>query len=118
MADAMGNSFLVIVLPLFVASESVKGRLFGIPASLVAGVVLALFGIASSIAQPMAGRLSDRVGRRKVFVLGGLLVFSVINLAFGWVTQYWELFLLRIVQGAAAAFTITASIALVTNCLL
>ena len=77
MADAMGNSFLVIVLPLYVASEAVTGRLFGVPSSLVAGVVLALFGIASSVAQPMAGRISDRMGQRKVFVLWGLLVFSV-----------------------------------------
>jgi len=115
MADAMGNSFLIIVLPLYVASETVTGRLFGIPTSLVAGVVLALFGIASSIAQPLAGRLSDRLGRRKVFVLAGLLVFSVINLTFAWATQYWELFLLRVVQGTAAAFTITASIALVNE---
>ncbi len=115
MADAMGNSFLIIVLPLYVASETVTGRLFGIPTSLVIGVVLALFGIASSIAQPMAGRLSDLLGRRKVFVLGGLLVFSVSNLAFAWTTQYWELFVLRVIQGSAAAFTITASIALVNE---
>lgn len=115
MADAMGNSFLVIVLPLYVASETVTGRLFGLPSSLVAGVVLALFGIASSATQPLAGRLSDRAGKRKVFVLGGLLAFGGINLAFVWATQYWHLFLLRVVQGAAAAFTITASIALVNE---
>jgi MFS family permease len=77
--------------------------------------VLALFGIASSATQPLAGRLSDRAGKRKVFVLGGLLAFGGINLAFVWATQYWHLFLLRVVQGAAAAFTITASIALVNE---
>lgn len=115
MADAMGNSFLIIVLPLYVASDVVTGYLFGIPDSLVAGVVLALFGIASSIAQPLAGRFSDRVGRRKIFVLAGLLVFSVVNVTFAAATQYWELFVLRIVQGTAAAFTITASIALVNE---
>ncbi len=115
MADAMGNSFLIIVLPLYVASESVTGHLFGVPSSLVAGVVLALFGVASSISQPLAGRLSDRMGRRKVFVLGGLLVFSVVNLTFAGATKYWELFALRIVQGTAAAFTITASLALVNE---
>ena len=115
MADAMGNSFLVIVLPLYVASEAVTGDLLGVPSSLVAGVVLALFGIASSLAQPWAGHLSDRMGRRKPFVIGGLLVFAVVNLTFAGATQYWELFVLRVVQGAAAAFTITASIALVNE---
>ena len=115
MADAMGNSFLVIVLPLYVASDVVTGALFGVPASFIAGVVLALFGIASSVTQPFAGHLSDRAGRRKPFVIGGLVVFAVVNLSFAWVSQYWELFVLRVVQGAAAAFTITASLALVNE---
>ncbi len=115
MADAMGNSFLIIVLPLYVAGDDVTGALFGVPASLVAGVVLALFGIASSLTQPLAGHLSDRMGARKPFVLGGLAVFAVVNFSFGLVTQYWQLFALRIVQGMAAAFTITASLALVNE---
>ena len=115
MADAMGNSFLIVVLPLYVASDAVSGALFGIPTSVVAGVVLALFGIASSLMQPFAGHLSDRMGRRKPFVVGGLLVFAVANLSFGVATQYWELFVLRAVQGTAAAFTITASLALVNE---
>lgn len=111
----MGNSFLIIVLPLYVASDHVGGNVFGLPASLVAGVVLALFGIASSLAQPLAGRLSDVLGRRKVFVLGGLLVFGVINLSFAGATAYWHLFVLRVLQGLAAAFTITASLAIVNE---
>ena len=37
MADAVGNSFLIIVLPLYVASDAVGGRIFGVPASMVAG---------------------------------------------------------------------------------
>ncbi|MCS3858658.1 MFS transporter [Salinibacter ruber] len=115
MADAVGNSFLIIVLPLYVASEAVGGRIFGVPASMVAGVVLALFGIASSIAQPLAGRLSDRAGRRKIFVIGGLVVLGAINLAFAAATAYWHLFVLRVVQGLAAAFTITASLAIVNE---
>ena len=88
MADAVGNSFLIIVLPLYVASEAVGGRVFGLPSSMIAGVVLAIFGIASSVAQPLAGRLSDRAGRRKVFVIGGLVVLGAVNLAFVGATAY------------------------------
>lgn len=115
MADAVGNSFLIIVLPLYVASEEVGGHVFGAPTSLIAGLVLALFGIASSIAQPLAGHLSDRLGRRKILVLAGLLAFGLINLSFGAVSAYWQLFGLRVLQGVAAAFTITASIAIVNE---
>jgi MFS family permease len=115
MADALGNSFLIIVLPLYVASETVTGDVFGLPTSLVAGIVLALFGIASSVAQPFAGRMSDRAGRRKAFVVAGLVVFCFANLSFIWATTYWSLFALRILQGLAASLTITASIALVNE---
>jgi len=115
MADALGNSFLIIVLPLYVASGTVTGEVFGFTDSMITGIVLALFGIASSLTQPFAGRLSDWVGARKNFVLGGLLVFSLANLSFLWADAYWMLFVIRIVQGLAAAFTITASIALVNE---
>jgi MFS family permease len=115
MADALGNSFLIIVLPLYITSGAVGESLFDLPPSFVVGLVLALFGIASSAAQPLAGRLSDRMGERKRFVLGGLLVFSVVNVAFVGVATYWQLVVLRVVQGAAAAFTITASLALVNE---
>jgi len=115
MADALGNSFLVIVLPLYVASGGVDGSTFGLSTSLVAGLVLALFGIASSLVQPLAGRLSDQAGKRRVFVVGGLVVFMLSNLAFVLADTYVLLFVLRIIQGTAAAFTITASIALVNE---
>ena len=115
MADAVGNSFLIIVLPLYVASNAVGGDGFGLSASMITGVVLAIFGIASSVAQPLAGRLSDRMGRRRLFVLGGLAVLGVINLVFVVATVYWHLFALRILQGLAAAFTITASLAIVNE---
>ncbi|PEN14944.1 MFS transporter [Longibacter salinarum] len=115
MADALGNSFLVIVLPLYVASGIVDGYTFGLSQPMIAGLVLALFGIASSITQPLAGRLSDLAGKRRAFVIGGLLVFTVSNLGFIWADNYVLLFALRIVQGTAAAFTITASIALVNE---
>ena len=115
MADALGNSFLIIVLPLYIASGTVTGEVFGFTESMITGVVLALFGIASSLTQPFAGRLSDWVGARKRFVLGGLLVFSLANLSFLWADEYWMLFVIRVVQGLAAAFTITASIALVNE---
>jgi MFS family permease len=82
---------------------------------MIAGLVLAVFGIASSIAQPFAGRLSDLAGKRRVFVVGGLLVFMASNLGFIWAENYTLLFALRIIQGTAAAFTITASIALVNE---
>lgn len=116
MADALGNSFLIIVLPLYVASGEVGGNgLGGLSAPMISGLVLALFGIVSSVAQPVAGRLSDRAGRRKLFVILGLVIFAFANWSFSLVDSYIGLLAVRALQGVAAAFTITAGVALVSE---
>jgi MFS family permease len=115
MADALGNSFLIVVLPLYIASPNVAGSGFGLTEALITGLVLALFGLASSAAQPIAGRLSDRAGKRKAFVLAGLALLAVSNFAFSLTDDYVGLLVLRVLQGIGGAFTITASIALVNE---
>lgn len=116
MADALGNSFLIVVLPLYVASGEVGGNgLGGLSEPMVAGLVLALFGLVSSAAQPLAGRLSDRAGKRKPFVLLGLVIFAAANWSFSFVDSYAGLLAVRALQGVAAAFTITAGVALVSE---
>ncbi len=82
MADAMGNSFLIVVLPLYIASGNVTGHLLGFSESLITGIVLGLFGLVSSICQPFTGRLSDRMGKRRLFVIVGLVIFMFANLAY------------------------------------
>ena len=116
MADALGNSFLIVVLPLYVASGMVEGNgLGGLTEPMVAGIVLALFGLVSSAAQPLAGRLSDRAGKRKLFVLLGLVIFGFANWSFALVDSYMGLLAVRAVQGLAASLTITAGVALVSE---
>ncbi|NIS28474.1 MAG: MFS transporter, partial [Actinobacteria bacterium] len=122
MADAVGNSFLVIVLPLFIASGRVSGPLLGatvlgvtVTEPLIIGIVLSLLGFLNSFAQPFTGRLSDRTGRRKVYILFGLSVLFVTDLAYVFADRYWLLVLIRAVQGVGIAFTIPATLALVNE---
>jgi len=123
MADALGNSFLIIVLPLYIASGQVT--LSGIAGAEIAGfvlreetligVVLSLFGLLNSFGQPFTGRLSDRSGRRRVFVLTGLVLFGIGSAAYPFLTSYWTVLAARAFQGIGAAFTIPATIALVND---
>lgn len=115
MADALGNSFLIVVLPLYVASEQITGHFLGLREPMVAGLVLGLFGLVSAAGQPIAGRISDRTGKRKAFVILGLLVFAGANYTFSLVESHGGLLGVRAVQGLAAAFTITAGVALVNE---
>lgn len=115
MADAIGNSFLIVVMPLYIASGSVSGNFLGLSESLVTGLVLGLFGLVTSACQPFAGRLSDWFGKRQLFVLLGLALFTVANFSYIMAHSYVSLLVIRTIQGMAAAFTITASLALVSE---
>lgn len=115
MADALGNSFLIIILPLYIASGRLTGGAFGFSEQLITGLVLGMFGLFSSPLQPLAGRLSDRLKRRKIFVVAGLGVLTVTNASFVLAEDYVSLLVIRALQGIGVALTITATIALVNE---
>jgi len=113
LADSFGNALLIVVLPLYVVSAHVDGVALGLSAAVVSGVVLAAFGVFDSVIQPWAGRLSDRLGRRRVFVLAGLVVLAATDAAFAATHSYVGLFAVRAVQGLGVGVTVTASVALI-----
>jgi MFS family permease len=123
MADSLGNSFLIIVLPLYIESgqisldgivgSSVLGLELTVP--FLVGIVLSLFGFLNSFGQPLTGRLSDRTSRRRAFVLFGLALFGVASASYPFVERYELVLVVRALQGLGAAFTIPATIALVNE---
>jgi len=115
MADAVGNSFLIIVLPLYIASTDITGGAFGLSEALVTGLILSMYGFFSSFLQPFTGRLSDRRGARRVFILFGLGILAVANGAYVFASGYTSLLAIRALQGIGVAFTLPATIALVNE---
>ena len=115
MADAVGNSFLIVVLPVYIAQGGVSGATFGLTETMVTGVVLSLFGFLNSATQPFAGRLSDRTGKRRAFILLGLGLLTLTNAAYAFAGSYASLVVIRALQGVGVAFTIPCTIALVNE---
>ena len=115
MADGVGNSFLIIVLPLYIASGVVEGRAFGLTESMIIGIVLSLVGFVSSVFQPFTGRISDRTGRRKPYILLGLGGLTTANLLYLFAGSYLSLIVVRALQGVSIAFIIPTSVALVNE---
>ena len=48
-------------------------------------------------------------------ILGGLVFWSVITLATGWASAYWQLVLLRALEGLGEAFYYPASMSLMSD---
>ncbi|MFB6227520.1 MAG: MFS transporter [Halobacteriales archaeon] len=127
MIGALANSFLVIVLPLYIGSELVtlpgfvgtaidfSGIEFTFTTELLIGIVLSLFGFLNSFGQPFTGALSDRTGRRKAFLLTGLTLVAIGSAGYVFFTDYVAILLMRALQGVGAAFTIPVAVALVNE---
>ena len=115
MADGIGNSFLIIVIPLYVVSDIVTGQTFGLTEAMITGVILSIYGFLNSGIQPLTGRLSDRTGRRRLYILIGLGGLTLTNLAYVLADSYAGLLTVRALQGVSVAFIVPASIALVNE---
>ncbi|HKK27235.1 MAG TPA: MFS transporter [Gemmatimonadota bacterium] len=112
LGDGIGNSILIIVIPLYVAR--LPSPWFHLPQSVLVGLLIAAFGLVNTAAQPLAGTLSDRTGRRKAFIVWGLVIMGAATLAFIPATRYRDLLLIRALQGIGFACTIPASMAIMT----
>jgi MFS family permease len=111
MADALGNSIILIALPLFVA-QLPSPVLASIPQPLLIGILISLYGIMFSSLEPLTGAISDRMPRRKPFITWGLVVMGFGTLAYIVATRAIDIVFMRLVQGIGVAFTVPAALAL------
>ncbi len=97
--DLLGFGIVIPFLPMF-------AQRMGIGASAV-GPILAVYSLMQLLCAPMLGRVSDRVGRRPIIMLG-LLGSAASYLIYGFADSFWLLMLSRAVHGACAATVSTA----------
>lgn len=112
MAEAIGNSILFILLPLYVAKLPSEHLGFSTP--VLVGILISIYGFIASIVQPLMGALSDRFGSRKRMIQAGLILMGGGTLCYIFADQYLDLIVLRSLQGIGVAITIPASMALMT----
>ena len=82
------------------------------PESVRVGVLISLYGLVNAALPPVVGALSDRIGRRKLLILIGLIVMGLTTLAFILAHRFTDLMLLRALQGLGVVLTIPTSVAL------
>ena len=113
LGDAIGNSILFVVLPLFVAK--LPAPLLPWPETVRVGFLIAVFGLVNALLEPLAGALVDRIGRIKPFILAGLVMMALSTLGFLVASHYIDLLFLRAVQGVGVALTVPAALALMVS---
>ena len=97
--DLLGFGIVIPLLPMFATRLGIS---FG-----GIGAIMAIYSLAQFIFAPILGRISDRIGRRPVIMIG-LLGSSVGYLIYGFAGSFIGLFLSRLVHGACAATISTA----------
>lgn len=112
MTDAMGNSILFIIIPLYVAQIPTEHIDLAIP--VLVGILISLFGFIISILQPVMGAVSDKLNKRKELILIGLALIGLSTFLFVFAESFTHLVILRIFQGIGVALTIPASLSLMT----
>lgn len=112
LADALGNSVLFIVIPLYVAQ--LPHPAFNVPVPVLVGILISIYGLVNSGLQPLTGALCDRFGRRKRLIQIGLGLVGLATLCYIFANRYLDLLALRTVQGVGLALTVPASMALMS----
>lgn len=104
---AVGSFGIIIpILPAYLISIGQAGT--------AAGLMIALFAAAQFIMSPIAGRWTDRYGRR-LMIISGLSILALSMFVFYFSDSITVLYLSRIIGGIGAAFLIPAIFAYVSD---
>ncbi|WP_367343711.1 MFS transporter [Methanomethylovorans sp.] len=110
----LGTGILAFLIPLYIVQTH---SIFApeIPNIVKAGIVTTVFGLFNAFSQPISGRLSDRLDKRKFFVIFGLAGFMLASVLYSYVSVFEHIVILRAVQGITVGATVPAIIAMVTH---
>lgn len=76
------------------------------------GMLITVYAICQFIFAPIWGAYSDRIGRKPVLLIG-IMGFAVTFILFGYATQLWMLYLIRIAGGMLSCATMPTAMAYV-----
>lgn len=97
-----GIGLVVPIMPTFMNTLHIGGS--------IVGLLTATFSVSQLICSPIGGRISDRIGRKKVIIVG-MAIFAVSEFLFGIAEAPWLLFVSRILGGIGAALIMPAVMA-------
>jgi MFS family permease len=103
----LGIGVVLPVLPLFISTHLHGGNL-------IVGIVVGVFAASAVVARPVAGRLGNRLGRRRLMLIGAAVVSASFFL-YGTAVGVVILIIWRLLTGAGEGFFFTGSATLVAD---
>jgi len=97
-----GIGLIIPIMPSYMNMLHINGSMVGI--------LVAAFSLTQLLFSPLAGRLSDSIGRKKI-ILAGMLLFAFSEWMFGVVSSVPLLFIARMLGGISAALVMPAVMA-------
>ncbi|HEY9078176.1 MAG TPA: MFS transporter [Anaerolineaceae bacterium] len=102
----IGFGIILPILPYYAQN-------LGASASML-GLLSASYATLQFIFAPIWGRISDRIGRRPVLLVG-LSGFAISFLVFGFASRLWMLFLARVISGILSSATLPTALAYIAD---
>lgn len=102
----LGFGMIIPILPFYVESFGAGGAALG--------MLMAIYGVTQFLFAPIWGQISDRVGRKKILLVG---VFgnAIAQLLFGLSTELWMLFAARALAGLLSSATLPTAMAYISD---
>lgn len=97
-----GIGLVIPIMPTYMTELNISGS--------IVGLMVAAFSLTQLLFSPVAGRLSDKLGRKKIIVVG-MLIFALSEWLFGFASSAVLLFAARMLGGIGAALIMPAVMA-------
>ena len=107
-----GTGMLMTLIPLYIKCLPAS---MDVDIAIKSALVFSVFGLFAAASYPVMGRLSDRLDRRKPFVLAGFAGFAVLAVACAEVDTFEQLLIIRAAQGIMVGVMVPAILAMLTN---
>lgn len=97
-----GIGLIIPIMPSFMNMLNINGSMVG--------MLVAAFSLTQLLFSPLAGRISDKIGRKKI-IIAGMVLFGLSELLFGVANTPVLLFISRMLGGISAALVMPAVMA-------
>ncbi len=108
----LGTGILMPLIPLYIKH---LGGGMGMDLEIKSALAFCVFGLFAAVSYPVMGRFSDRIDRRKPFVLAGLIGFTVLSAACASIDTFEQLLLIRVAQGIMVGVMVPSVLAMLTH---